>query len=135
MNGNQKLPLWSKLENNLLYVTKYHLGLVLLLLIVACEQQPPSDSQVQPTLVPLAIIPTEIGDSGSMGVNTTATFTPPTSTATGVNVTESTPTVQAVIPSPVPVTQGTPAPVTTLPPSTTLVDDGSWVLFLERDDE
>lgn len=135
MNGNQKFPLWPKLEKNLLYVTKYHLGLVLLLLIVACEQQPPSDSQVQPTLVSLATVPTEINNSETVDINTTATFTPTNTAATGVNVTEGTATAQAVIPSPIPAAQGTPAPAATLPPSTTFTDDGSWIVFLERDDE
>lgn len=114
-------------------------ALLLTFLLVACKQQPSPVSQALPTLIPTASVLTESNEGGDASPASSATSASTGSatdivTSDSVSV-ESSPSSEAIPPTPIPAVQGTPSPISTVSPSTALADDGSWVLFLERNDE
>lgn len=108
------------------FLNRLHV-LFLVLLLVACEQQTPSNSTLQPTLMPTAAVLAE--NRGSDDEVSNLSVSPVTSNTVTIENTSVTPTVE---PSFIPVIQQTPIPVATPLPPITFADDGSHILILEE---
>lgn len=108
------------------FLNRLH-ALFLVLLLVACEQQTPSNVPLQSTLMPTAAMLVENSSNGGEASN--SSVSPVTSNTVTTENASGTPTVE---PSFIPVVQQTPMPVATPLPPITLVDDGSHILFLEE---
>lgn len=108
------------------FLNRLH-ALFLVLLLVACEQQTPSNVPLQSTLMPTAAMLVENSSNGGEASN--SSVSPVTSNTVTTENASGTPTVE---PSFIPVVQQTPISLATPLPPVTFADDGSHILFLEE---